>query len=330
MRLARIARLAAALTVIVGGFHVAARLSTQYRVAEGTLFALSEKRLASAHVPEAPVLLLIGDSGAASPELRANFEAMAREKALLVLHAGDIAYRGSRQYGRFLAAAEALPFPIFVVPGDHDRDPVHGYAAWDDRFGGRDRVIEKDGLRIVLLDTSDDTVSEASFRFLDDALRRPPPPAAGPRWIVVLTHCPPYKPGSLSPQARATDHALRDVAAAARLLERLREAHVTLLCAGHIHGFLRGNQGGVPLVVSGGGGKDVEPGEDFHYVRITLSDPPKIEEVVTTPGSGREPLARLADGVVAESLSSGDRVTIVLAAATAVLFAIERRSRRTG
>ena len=94
MSLARIARLALVLTVIVGGFHVATRLATHHRVKEGTLFALSEKRLASAHVPEAPVLLLIGDSGAASPELRANFEAMAREKALLVLHAGDIAYRG--------------------------------------------------------------------------------------------------------------------------------------------------------------------------------------------------------------------------------------------
>ena len=330
MRLARTARLAAALTVVVGGFHVAARLSTQYSVTEGTLFARSEKRLASAHVPEAPVLLLIGDSGAASPELRANFEAMAREKALLVLHAGDIAYRGSREYGRFLAAAEALPFPIFAVPGDHDRDPVHGYAAWDDRFGGRDRVIEKDGLRIVLLDTSADTVSEASFRFLAGALRRPLPPAPGPRWIVVLTHCPPYKPGNARPMALGEGHVLHDAKIAARLLERLREAHVTLLCAGHIHSFQRGNEAGVLLIVSGGGGKDVEPGSAFHYARITLSDPPKIEEVVTTPGSGREPLAKLADGVIAESLRTGDRVAIVLAAATAVLFAFGRRSRRTG
>ena len=327
MSLARIARLALVLTVIVGGFHVTTRLATQHRVKEGTLFALSEKRLASAHVPEAPVLLLIGDSGAASPELRANFEAMAREQALLVLHAGDIAYRGSRQYGRFLAAAEALPFPIFAVPGDHDRDAVHGYAAWDDLFGGRDRLVEKDDLRLVLLDTSEDSVSEASFRFLDAALRAPPAPQASPRWIVVLTHCPPYKPGNPRPAPLGEGHALHDASIAARLLERLRQAHVTLLCAGHIHSFARGNEAGVPLVVSGGGGKDVEPGSAFHYTRITLSDPPKVEEVVTTPGSGREPLAKLGDGVIAESLRSGDRVTIVLAAVTVVLFACDRRRR---
>jgi predicted phosphodiesterase len=330
MLLERLARFAAALTLLVGGFHVAARLSTQFGVEEGTLFARSAARLAKAHVPAAPVLLLIGDSGSASPELRANFAAMAREPALLALHAGDIGYRGPREYGRFLAAADALPFPIFAVPGDHDFDEARSYAAWDSRFGGRDQMIEQDGLRIVLLDTSLETVSEASFRFLDEALRRPPPPAAGPRWIIVVTHCPPYNPGAPGPKRLGEGHAIRDANAAARLLERLREAHATLLCAGHLHAFLRGDEAGVPLVVSGGGGKDVEPGNSFHYVRITLTDPPTIEPVNTTPATGRRPLERLADGVIAQSLKTGDRVTVVLAAVTTVLFAFARRSRASG
>jgi predicted phosphodiesterase len=331
MSLARIARLTALLTVLVGVTHVAARVTTQYRVTGGTLFALAEQRLARAEIPEAPVLLLIGDSGAASPELRANLRAMAREPALLVLHAGDIGYRGPREYGRFLKAAEALPFPIFAVPGDHDLDgPDGGYQAWDDRFGGRDRVVEKDGLRIVLLDSAGETVSEESLRFLEEALRRPPPPATGPRWIVVLTHCPPYRPHPPAPRPLGKGHVIEDAAAARRLLDLVREARVTLLCSGHIHRFEVGSRDGVPLVVSGGGGKDVQPGEDFHYARITLSDPPKIEQVVTTPGSGRQPLAKLGDRVIAESLRSGDRTAIALAVATALLLAIERRRRARG
>lgn len=325
MRLVSIARISAALTLLALGMHVSVRVMTHYGVREDTLFERSEARLARARVPETPVLLLLGDSGAASPELRANFEAMSREPALLALHAGDIGYRGPREYGRFLKAADALPFPIFVVPGDHDHDGAHGYQLWDALFGGRDRVVEKDGLRVVLLDTSSDRLSEASFRFLDAALAPPPAPQAPPRWIVVLTHAPPYKPGSRGPQARITDHALKDIAGADALLVRLRQANVTLLCAGHIHGFGRGDQGGVPLVVSGGGGKDVDPGSAFHYVRITLGDPPTIEQVITSPGSGRRPLERLADGTIAESLSSGDRTAIALAAATAVLFAFARR-----
>jgi predicted phosphodiesterase len=326
MSLAQVVRLLALLTLLVGTSHVAARIATQHRVSEGTLFALAEQRFAGASVPETPVLLLIGDSGAASPELRANFEAMAREPALLVLHAGDIGYRGPRVYGRFLKAAEALPFPVFAVPGDHDFDAENGgYQAWDADFGGRNRVVEKDGLRIVLLDTAGETVSEESFRFLDDALRRPPPPAPGPRWIVVVTHCPPYRPHPPAPRPLGEGHAIRDAAAASRLLDRLREARVTLLCAGHIHRFEIGSRAGVPLVVSGGGGHDVEPGEDFHYVRITLSDPLEIEEVVTTPGSGRQPLANFGDRVIARLLRSGDHVTILLAIHTALLFAYERR-----
>lgn len=330
MLLARLARLAAALTVLVGGFHVAARVSTQFRVDGGTLFARSEARLAKRDVPDAPLLLLIGDTGAASPELRANFAAMAREPALLVLHAGDIGYRGPREYGRFLAAAEAFPLPIFAVPGDHDREAGNGYQTWDALFGGRNRVVEKDGLRIVLLDSAEDTVSEASFHFLAEALRRPAPPAPDLRWIVVLTHCPPYNPGTPGPKRLGEGHTLHDANVAARLLERLREAHATLLCTGHLHAFLRGDEAGVPLVVSGGGGKDVEPGNSFHYVRITLTDPPLIEPVITTPATGRRPLERLADGVIAQSLKTGDRVTLVLAAVTTVLFGFARRSRVNG
>jgi len=327
MSLARVARLTALLTVLVGVTHGAVRLTTHHGVTGGTLFALAEQRFARASVPESPVLLLIGDSGAASPELRANFRAMAREPALLVLHAGDIGYRGPREYGRFLKAAEALPFPLFAVPGDHDRDADGGYRAWDDLFGGRDRMAEKDGLRIVLLDTAGETVSEASLRFLDEALRRPPPPAPGPRWIVVLMHCPPYRPHPPAPRPLGKGHVIEDADAARRLLDLVRDARVTLMCAGHIHRFEVGDREGVPLVVSGGGGKSVEPGDDFHYVRITLAGPPVIEQVVTSPGSGRRTLAKLGDGVIAESLRTGDRTTIALAAVTTLLFACQRRRR---
>ena len=50
--------------------------------------------------------------------------------------------------------------------------------------------------------------------------------------------------------------------------------------------------------------------------------------MVTTPRSGREPLAELWDGVIAESLRTGDRTTIVLATVTTLLFACERERRR--
>jgi predicted phosphodiesterase len=329
MSLRRLAFLCALSTALVGATHIAARVTTQHRVEGGTLFALAEHRLADAKVPETPVLLLIGDTGAASPELRANFRSMAQEPALLVLHAGDIGYRGPREYGRFLKASEALPFPVFAVPGDHDRDAADGgYREWDDRFGGRDQMVEKDGLRIILLDSAGDTISDASMRFLEQALRRPDPPAPGPRWIVVVTHCPPYRPHPPAPRPLGKGHVIRDPAAAQKLLDLLRDARVTLLSTGHIHRFEVGDREGVPLVVSGGGGKDVEPGEAFHYVRVTLSDPPKIERVVTTPRSGREPLAELWDSVIAKSLRTGDRTTIVLASVTTLLFACERERRR--
>ncbi len=268
--------------------------------AEG-LFDTSARRLAEAKPSPAPVVLLLGDSGSASPEFRANLEAMAREPALLALHAGDVTYRTPREYGRFVRAARALPFPLFAVAGDHDRDLDPALETYERVVGGRNRVVEGGGVRVVLLDSSGETLEEPVLRFLEESLRKGP----RPRWSIVVTHCPPYQPGLPFPKSLGKGHALRDAAAARRLLDVCRAEKVALLACGHIHGFRRADEGGVPLVISGGGGKDVEPGDAFHYARVTLGATLGVEEVRTTPAEGREPLVRLLDAGIALFARSG-------------------------
>ncbi len=288
--------------------------------AELPLSAASERRLREHPPGETPVVLLIGDSGAASPEFRTNLRAMSRERADLAIHLGDVSYHGPSEYGRFLEAVRVLPFPLFTIPGDHDRDWEPSLSAYDRLLGGRNRVVDAGELRLVLLDSSAETLSEGAFAFLEAALTRAPQP----RWTVVATHCPPYQPGLPFPSSLGSGHALRDASAARRLLDLCRERGVSLLAAGHVHAFHRDDESGVPLVVSGGGGRSVDAGEWYHYVRVTFSDPIRIEPVFTTPESGRDPFVRLGDSAVARLLRSGPWLMAVSVAALCLLFLIDR------
>lgn len=283
----------------------------------GGLFEFSRSRLEVGTRAEPPSILLIGDTGAASPEFRANVRAMEHERALVAVHTGDVSYHGPKDYRRFLDVVDDLPFPLFAVPGDHDRDRDPDLSQYDSLIGGRDRVVDVGGLRLVLLDTSAETVSEESFLFLERALASPP----SPEWTVVATHCPPYEPG----RAPGEGHAIRSAEQSKRLLDMLAAADVDLLACGHIHGFRDLTHGPVPIVITGGGGRSVEPGDSFHYVRVTLGKPLKVVEVVTSGPRGRDPIGRSFDSAVGLLLWNGKTISIGAAVVVALLAALRWR-----
>jgi len=320
--LRRLSRTCLVLGVLAAAGLVAARVASAPPDLPGNLYDRSAERLRSAPEAAAPVILVLGDSGSASPELDANIAAMAREGALVALHAGDVTYTGPLEYGRFLAAVGRLPFPVLAVPGDHDRDEEEDYATYDRLVGGRNRFVDGGGVRFVLLDSGDEHVGEAGFAFLERALRD----RSRPRRAVVLTHVPPFVPGTPFPASAGRGHALRDAGEARRLVDLLRETGVSLLACGHIHAYAFDASAGVPLLVSGGGGKDVEPGESFHYARVTLVDPLRVERVVTAPAEGLDPFRHRLDRWLGRWLNgAGATVTGLLLAAGAGLEIARRR-----
>jgi len=282
------------------------------------LFDFSMQRLETGTRSDPPTVLLIGDTGSASPEFRANIRAMEHERPLLAVHTGDVSYHGPKEYRRFLDTVDDLPFPLFAVPGDHDRDWDEDLSEYDELIGGRDRVVDSGDVRIVLLDTSAEVVSDESFSFLEDALAAEPKP----KWTIVATHCPPYEPG----RAVGRGHAIRDAEQSRRLLATLAAAHVDLLACGHIHGFRDLSDSAVPIVITGGGGRSVEPGDSYHYVRVTLEHPIRVVEVVTSGPRGRAPLERLLDSVIALLLWNGKSLSIGALAIVALLAAFRWRA----
>ena len=125
--------------------------------------------------------------------LRAVLDAIAGFDPTLVIHGGDVTEHGTAQeYDAFTSAApEALRDRIAAVPGNHE-------TRWDataeqlrhERIGEEVRVVDADGIRVILADTTTYQQevawwSDTALDSIEDAMRRS---KSMPR--ILVTHFP--------------------------------------------------------------------------------------------------------------------------------------------
>ncbi len=194
-----------------------------------------------------------------------------------MLHLGDVVYPWGRnaQYrsGFFRPFAATLRnSPAYAVIGNHDAMDCDGLQllenfrlpAADITGDGRCFSFAWGSVRVIGLDCNTDRLGGAypsdhpATEFLLRQLRECSEP-----WVIVASHYP------MRSQSRARNRG--DLLL--RLLPALRENHVNLYLSGHDHCYQRfggtddPNGDGLPLIVSGGGGKSLyEVRPDSRYV----------------------------------------------------------------
>lgn len=213
-----------------------------------------------------PILYLPARAGvfADSPAVTTVGAAIAAYEPDFVLHLGDIVYpKGLHAHyrtGFFRPFAAVLRnAPVYAALGNHDvmddgglqalanvggpAGPLTGDARCYSFSRGAVRVIAVDGNSFGLADPQLD--QHPAFQFLQDELRQATEP-----WIVVTTHFP----------IRSASRAGNRGDLMKFLQPLLQREAVSLYLSGHDHcyqRFGRPESGEVPLVVSGGGGKDL-------------------------------------------------------------------------
>lgn len=266
-------------------------------LAAGTLYEcrieLGDGRVESARVRTAPVVdeapvrfAFLGDSGdqpwwvwlQRTPALHwparwgwfADTEAVSQVGAAVaayapdfMIHLGDVVYpRGQHAH---YAAGFFRPFagvvrqaPTFAVLGNHDVMESGGLQLlanlrprrWLRQGDGRNLSVAWGPLRVIGLDANTDFTGDVfdadhpSCQFLERELT-----ACSEPWIVVATHFP------ICSASRQRDSAQLML----NLLPVLRRHQVSLYLSGHDHCYQRfaARGGDPPLIVSGGGGKDL-------------------------------------------------------------------------
>jgi 3',5'-cyclic AMP phosphodiesterase CpdA len=153
--------------------------------------------------------------------------------------------------------------PYFTAIGDHDllRPGLRG-EGYVKRFGPTYYRFAFGNSCFVVLDNSAGYVSRGQVDWLRASLRSM---AAYPNKFV-LAHQPPFDP------RRGERHAMKPLIAGAEVVMSLAaKARVAAFFAGHIHSFVETRRGGVPYVITGGGGGDLKaPFPRYHYVAVTV------------------------------------------------------------
>jgi hypothetical protein len=216
---------------------------------------------------------VLGDSGAGSGRFQRMLGRIRDGQPDFVAHVGDIAYRGEWDFYHFRWLVRGGP-TFLVAPGDHDSKNPARRAMFERLIGPRAFHVDLPAARLVFVDTAGDRLppgtAAALARRIDEA---------GGRRTVIFLHVPPIDP-------RGGTHCLRPGAELdeLRAVLRARRDRIVALFSGHVHGAYRTTVEGVPLFVSGGGGKDVEPGEPFHFLRVRLPEGGALEvEQVNDP-----------------------------------------------
>lgn len=231
---------------------------------------------------------VMGDTQLSGIAKRMLREAGEKEKPAFSVILGDFVKEPELWRHRFFLKQMALelspPFPVFLVPGNHDidygskvRDPRRRVTpeVYDSLYGGRSLDFVYNDCLFILCGV-DLKRPEAYLQYLRETLSLK---GRGKRAIFVFVHYPPrglanFIGGSLPREDEFYS-----------LLETYR---VTSCFFGDYHGYWRGQRKGVAFIISGGGGrfKSYQPewGKFHHILKVNVEKDQVSEEIMVFRG----------------------------------------------
>jgi hypothetical protein len=227
-------------------------------------------------VPGAPVrVAIVGDTRAGETMSSALLDAIAGERADLVVHTGDVVARGTEvEWQGFFNAGAKLLSTVPLAPAPGERDLVQWPGSMSDRFtqlfgagaAGRAYSLDVGAAHIALLDSTASLTAQALWleNDLDDASAR------GFHHSFVVLHWGPWTAGAAG-------------AAALAAIVPVAERHgVQAIVSGHENIYEHGVASGQHYFVTGGAGPTVDPAVHkpttvtsrrlAHYLMLEVSD----------------------------------------------------------
>jgi Icc-related predicted phosphoesterase len=178
----------------------------------------------------------------------------------LVVIGGDITPQGyPGQFDEFLGVVNAYPVPVYVAPGNHDI--LVSPATFAHYFPLRQGFDHKNA-HFTLVDSSRLALTADDLAWIEADLA-----ATGQPIKFVVMHVPPFMPYPV-PSEKEMQVGGEDIAA---LMDKY---DVTLVLAGHLQAYARMERGGVPYIITGGGGSPPAVpaflGGRYHYTRVEI------------------------------------------------------------
>ena len=205
------------------------------------------------------------DGGVKPPEVFLKIrDEINRDDGIFILDGGDLVYTGKADEWAALLKEWKWDKPIFVAPGNHEYRG-EGINIFHRIFGPDNYAFSLGKYRYIIINDVEDNygLSDEVFQWLENEMKA----AAdkGQRPVLVL-HAPPIDP-------RPNDDHAMNPEDGKRLLAMMK-AYNAFGIFSHIHMYWYGEEDGVQMLITGGGGAPLYVPEDqggfYHYVRLTM------------------------------------------------------------
>jgi predicted phosphodiesterase len=235
--------------------------------------------------------LVIGDTQGSKRGERLIQQGLREGQHSFMIHLGDFVKKPD-QWDHLLFLAEMTgevkpPFPVFLVPGNHDIDYASAKIkdegrrvtreAFDSIYGAR-RLHFVFHQSLFVLTEIDPQNPDDFLNYLREILGRQ---GQGMKQIFVFVHYPP----------RLFDYIHDFFPKEDEFYSLLETYKVTVCFFGHYHGYWRGQRNGVNYLIVGGGGRlketQSEWGKFNHIMKVTVDEKGFTEEIIARPKSHR-------------------------------------------
>ena len=213
--------------------------------------------------------VVLGDTRNNVPISRALYKRARTEEPDMLFHTGDIVRSGTPRelldnHIRVIEE-EGLTFPVFCVPGNHERGPLYNFAAYKALYGSeRFSFVHESCIFVGFNNSGKRGVRDEDLEFLEAALK---PPS---KHSFVFLHIPP----AFFEAAFVLDSHRRGFKKnAGRFHEIVCEYNVDEVFMAHIHGYASAVIDGVRYTLTGGGGAPLSPRlarQDRHYHLLNM------------------------------------------------------------
>ena len=213
---------------------------------------------------------VFGDSRDSEGRFDTLLEKISNDDLLFAIDIGDFVSRGERaEYESYLAQVKKVNKPLLTAFGNHEMVVETGRADYKNFFGDYYYSFSAGNSFFIVLDVNESTFDDQQLAWLKKEMLK----SQKYKYRFVFFHTPLYDPRV---GEYGVGHSLKDVGISQVLSEVFVKNNVTMVFAGHIHGYYKGSWSRNPYIITGGAGAPLQ-GKDpehffYHYIRVEVSD----------------------------------------------------------
>lgn len=254
-----------ALGILYNYMDVENKSSNIYSVKKG----LNQQQIAKINKSQTNFTFAVyGDSRNSSGIFKKIITNINSHNASFSINLGDMVWQGSdKEFKMALNDLNLIKSPVMSVLGNHELDYANSSQLFQSIFGETYYSFAmKNSYFIIIDDVYSSRMDNNQFKWLENELKK----SLNYQNRFIFVHVPLYDPRMGN---YGQNHSLENRTLSKKLNQLFDKYNVTMVFAGHIHGYFNGKWNKTPYIITGGAGSPLHGSnpENFYYQYILVN-----------------------------------------------------------